>query len=126
MTFKIAIMRHVGTENEAIEKIMPEEYDNEKTAYDACIAIETSEGFEYGRLAAAQIEKDKLREMIGVEYEQLAENLERGGFAFYSEGECSAHEYIYAKICEIGNGQYSYDAAIQAITQIKKEFEIEK
>ena len=126
MTFKIAIMRHVGTEDEAIEKIMPGEYDNEQAAYDECIAIETSIGFEYGRLAAAQIEIDKLREMISVEYEHLAEKLERGGFAFFSEGECSAREYIHAKICEIGNGQYSCDSAIQAIKQIKEEFEIEE
>ena len=125
MPLKVVILRHVGTEDQAIEQILPKEYNNEQEAYDMCIAIEESRGFDYCRLAAEQIEIEKINEMIKIEIETLAATLEQGGFAFWTEGQCSAHEYIHGTICEAGAGKYTHEAAIRAINAITQEMELD-
>ena len=122
MPFKVVILRHVGTEDQAIEQILPKEYNSEQEAYDICIAIENSPGFDYCRLAAEQIENEKINDMIKLEIENLADRLKQEAPAFL--GSCSPHEYIHGTICETGAGEYTQDAAIKAIAQIAQELEL--
>ena len=122
MPFKVVILRHVGTEDQAIEQILPKEYNNEQEAYAVCIAIENSPDFDYCRLAAEQIESEKINDMIKLEIETLADRLKQEAPAFM--GNCSPYEYIHGTICETGVGAYTQEAAIKAIAQITQELEL--
>ena len=123
MPLKVVILRHVGTEDQSIEQILPKEYNNEQEAYDMCIAVEKSRGFDYCRLAAEYFEIEKINEMISLEIENLAALLKKENPCFL--GQCSAHEYIHGTICEAGAGKYTHEAAIRAITAITQEMELD-
>ena len=122
MPFKVVILRNVGTEDQAIEQILPKEYNYEQEAYNICIAIESSPDFEYGRLSADPFEIEKINKMVKLEIDKLAARLEQEKPGFLRN--CSPHEYIHGTICETGAGTYTLEATIKAIAQITQKIEL--